>query len=123
MKNEMLSVGRADIAQIIKRKKAENYYIVSIPGKEIQTEKDFFEIMSKSFQLPDSDGWDPFFDWMTDLSWIPDRRICIVINNYNDFLKSAIKDKRKFKKYLKLIELFWEKEVLTTIVGGKLGHL
>jgi hypothetical protein len=57
---------------------------------------------------------------MKDLSWIPNRRICVIIDDYSSFLR---KDSKARKDSIELFKddilPFWEKDVLKFVVGGK----
>jgi len=117
--NKAQYISKENLLKVEEGKKVEGYYMVNIPGKKIQSKKDFLEFMAQKFKLPDSDGWDSFFDWMRDLSWIPNRKICIIINDYQEFLESDIRAKKYADDLLEWILLFWKGEVQTTVVGGK----
>ena len=102
---------------------AENYYIFTIDGNKVSTKKEFFDAVEILFSFPTSckNKVSRFDDWMMDLSWLDsDRGICIVINNFEHFLR----DDPEFKDlvmddFRQDILPFWEETVLTTMKDGK----
>ena len=102
---------------------AENYYIFTIDGNKVSTKKEFFDAVEILFSFPTSckNKVSRFDDWMMDLSWLySDRGICIVINNFEHFLR----DDPEFKDlvmddFRQDILPFWEETVLTTMKDGK----
>lgn len=102
---------------------AENYYIFTIDGDKVSTKKEFFDAVEILFSFPTSckNKVSRFDDWMMDLSWLDsDRGICIVINNFEHFLR----DDPEFKDlvmddFRQDILPFWEETVLTTMKDGK----
>lgn len=118
-KNRMLYVNQSDIAKIAKAKTLEDYYIVKISGKSIQSEQAFLDYIADKFSFPDRDGWDVLCDWMRDLSWISSRRLCIIIYDYSDLFNSDEIFKAKFDDYFTDILMFWEKDVVNMMVDGK----
>lgn len=102
---------------------AENYYIFTIDGNKVSTKKEFFDAVEILFSFPTSckNKVSRFDDWMMDLSWLDsDRGICIVIDNFEHFLR----DDPEFKDlvmddFRQAILPFWEETVLTTVKDGK----
>ena len=102
---------------------AENYYIFTIDGNIVSTKKEFFDAVEILFSFPTSckNKVSRFDDWMMDLSWLDsDRGICIVIDNFEHFLR----DDPEFKDlvmddFRQNILPFWEETVLTTVKDGK----
>lgn len=102
---------------------AENYYIFTIDGNKVSTKKEFFDAVETLFSFPTSckNKVSRFDDWMMDLSWLDsDRGICIVIDNFEHFLR----DDPEFKDlvmddFRQNILPFWEETVLTTVKDGK----
>lgn len=102
---------------------AENYYIFTIDGNKVSTKKEFFDAVEILFSFPTSckNKVSRFDDWMMDFSWLDsDRGICIVINNFEYFLR----DDPEFKDlvmddFRQDILPFWEETVLTTVKDGK----
>lgn len=119
MKNEILRIDPTDILILEKKAKKNGCYIINIQGSNIQTKKEFLELMEKEFALPDSAGWDSYTDWMTDLSWIENQCFCIIINEYTNFLKEDDEAKEMvFEIFKEDILPFWENNVMKTIVDG-----
>lgn len=102
---------------------AENYYIFTIDGNKVSTKKEFFDAVEILFSFPTSckNKVSRFDDWMMDFSWLDsDRGICIVIDNFEYFLR----DDPEFKDlvmddFRQDILPFWEETVLTTVKDGK----
>lgn len=102
---------------------AKNYYIFTIDGNKVSTKKEFFDAVEILFSFPTSckNKVSRFDDWMMDLSWLDsDREICIVIDNFEHFLR----DDPEFKDlvmddFRQNILPFWEETVLTTVKDGK----
>lgn len=102
---------------------AENYYIFTIDGNKVSTKKEFFDAVEILFSFPTSckNKVSRFDDWTMDFSWLDsDRGICIVINNFEYFLR----DDPEFKDlvmddFRQDILPFWEETVLTTVKDGK----
>lgn len=102
---------------------AENYYIFTIDGNKVSTKKEFFDAVEILFSFPTSckNKVSRFDDWMMDLSWLDSNRgICIVIDNFERFLR----DDPEFKDlvmddFRQDILPFWEETVLTTVKDGK----
>lgn len=102
---------------------AENYYIFTIDGNKVSTKKELFDAFEILFSFPTSckNKVSRFDDWMMDLSWLDsDRGICIVIDNFEHFLR----DDPEFKDlvmddFRQNILPFWEETVLTTVKDGK----
>lgn len=102
---------------------AENYYIFTIDGNKVSTKKEFFDAVEILFSFPTSckNKVSRFDDWVMDFSWLDsDRGICIVIDNFEYFLR----DDPEFKDlvmddFRQDILPFWEETVLTTVKDGK----
>ena len=102
---------------------AENYYIFTIDGNKVSTKKEFFDAVEILFSFPTSckNKVSRFDDWMMDFSWLDsDRGICIVIDNFEYFLR----DDPEFKDlvmddFRQNILPFWEETVLATVKDGK----
>lgn len=102
---------------------AENYYIFTIDGNKVSTKKDFFDAVEILFSFPTSckNKVSRFDDWMMDLSWLDsDRGICIVIDNFEQFLRDDLEFKDLvMDDFRQDILPFWEETVLTTVKDGK----
>lgn len=102
---------------------AENYYIFTIDGNKVSTKKEFFDAVETLFSFPTSckNKVSRFDDWMMDLSWLDsDRGICIVIDNFERFLRDDLEFKDLvMDDFRQDILPFWEKTVLTTVKDGK----
>ena len=102
---------------------AENYYIFTIDGNKVSTKKEFFDAVETLFSFPTSckNKVSRFDDWMMDLSWLDsDRGICIVIDNFERFLRDDLEFKNLvMDDFRQDILPFWEETVLTTVKDGK----
>lgn len=123
MKNKIIKVGLAEIGRVIEREKENESLVVEVHGEKIRKQDEFLKVMKQKFSLPDSDGWDSFFDWMTDLSWISANRICIVIYNYNNLFVGNALLKAKVADFFVDILRFWDTDVLNIMVGGEVKSM
>lgn len=102
---------------------AENYYIFTIDGNKVSTKKEFFDAVETLFSFPTSckNKVSRFDDWMMDLSWLDSNRgICIVIDNFERFLRDDLEFKDLvIDDFRQDILPFWEETVLTTVKDGK----
>lgn len=102
--------------------KKDGDYFVKLDGKNIKNKKSYLKAMQKAFLLPkDSiDSVDAYLDWMTDLSWITEKNIVLIILNYSRFLENDLEEKRlvisDFQNY---ILPFWQEKVKCVMVNGK----
>ncbi|MGA3278114.1 hypothetical protein ACA598_10535 [Lactiplantibacillus pentosus] len=119
-KNTISYVDKVELVSLKERLNDLNYFVVTIPGKKICTFRQYLNFMGKKFKMPDYAGFAAYSDWMTDLSWIPNQKIAVIINEYGRFmnkkpkLKSLIMD-----SFEDGILPFWEKDVVQFMVGGK----
>ena len=101
----------------------ENYYIFTIDGNKVSTKKEFFDAVETLFSFPTSckNKVSRFDDWMMDLSWLDSNRgICIVIDNFERFLRDDLEFKDLvMDDFRQDILPFWEETVLTTVKDGK----
>lgn len=102
---------------------AENHYIFTIDGNKVSTKKEFFDAVETLFSFPTSckNKVSRFDDWMMDLSWLDSNRgICIVIDNFERFLRDDLEFKDLvMDDFRQDILPFWEETVLTTVKDGK----
>ncbi len=122
MKNCILKLSDKQLLELKEKVPVSNCFFVEIDGEQVNSKEMFFEIMSDKFKLPSAgSGWDSFIDWMNDLSWISEECICLVINKYSEFLKDDLVTKVIFEEvFQEDILPFWDKEVLKTVVDGKI---
>ncbi len=89
-----------------------NSLTVEFDGSKLKTESDFlteiwFKLKFPAYHI----CWDAYLDWITDLSWIKEKTINIVINNFDDFLSSSPEHKNYFIKDLnEHIMPYWDKD-------------
>ncbi|WP_115751711.1 barstar family protein [Listeria kieliensis] len=120
LKNKIFHISKSELLKIKEERKKSACFNVTIEGDDIKTKEEFFSIMADKFKLPDSNGWDSFIDWMTDLSWINEQCICFVIEDYSLFLKEDSQSKEMVTEIFEEDILpFWENEVTEVVVDGK----
>ncbi|EOH95910.1 hypothetical protein UAY_03336 [Enterococcus moraviensis ATCC BAA-383] len=118
--NTIFELSKEKFDILSKEMKNNNCYTVELDGKQIQSKEQFFQSVKEKFDLSDVSGWDSLTDWMTDLSWIDNNCFKIIIYNYSEFLSE---DKNTKELFIEIFQddilLFWEKEVVDTVVDGK----
>lgn len=90
-----------------------NSYNVFIDGKTAITDNSFLDIIAKKFNFPYTiyNNWQAYIDGMTELDWVNNNMICIVVYNWNSFLSSGKIGKEEFlEDYFKVILPSWETE-------------
>lgn len=118
--NTIIELSKEKLVLLSKEIRKGNCYTIELDGEQIQSKEQFFQSMKEKFDLSDVSGWDSLTDWMTDLSWIDSNCFKLVIYNYSEFLKDDMPAKELFiETFREDIILFWEKEVLDTVVDGK----
>lgn len=101
----------------------ENIFFAEIEGAKIRTEVDYVQEISDAFDFPNElpamkIGWSN--DYISDLMWIKQKDIVLLIHDYNLMLC----DEQKLKKnilddFKEIILPWWEGEVVGHMVGGK----
>lgn len=121
MKNEMVYVNQKEVWKMKRKIYAnDDTFCVEIDGRKCSHLADYFIEISNKFQFPTiAKGFDVYDDWITDLTWINQDKIVVIINNYTDFLRCDLLSK---KKVLELFEQsilpWWDTEVCNCVVGG-----
>ena len=96
--------------------------LVILNGKTIKKKEDFLVEIEKAFRFPAGceNSINIFLDWITDLWWISENSINLVIYNQRYFLNEDSELKKKLMKYFEEDILpFWEHDVLNCMVGGE----
>jgi hypothetical protein len=127
IKNQIKNIEISDANNLIEKLKNENCYVVILNGKEIQTEKDYIDQMSKAFKFPEWDvencysNVNAYLDWMDDeYGFSGFQSVAVFIENYSSFLSKNQKYKEKIMDLFKnWILPFWESEVADVVVEGK----
>ena len=118
--NMIFELSKEKLVLLSKEIRMGNCYTIELDGEQIQSKEQFFQSIKEKFDLSDVSGWDSLTDWMTDLSWIDNDCFKMIIYNYSEFLKD---DKSTKELFIEIFQddilLFWEKEVLETVVDGK----
>lgn len=123
MNNKIVYVTRNE-AKLIKADAVQNseIYFVEIDGAGIKTEEDYVRTMADAFAFPSVLpkmilGW--YDDYITDLMWIEQNEIVLLINNYDLMLVNNPKIKNDIiKDFEESILPWWEKDVVGHMVGG-----
>lgn len=138
MGNEIKIISSSKILNIDKR----NTFVAEINGEEVKTEKDWLYIMAEKFRFPvflekekktvewfegaygDSRNyflnWERYEDWLTDLSWIEQNSIILIIRNYSELLIDYPESKDYIiNNFKNVIFPWWEKDVMAHMVGGR----
>ncbi|MDQ7896036.1 barstar family protein [Lactiplantibacillus plantarum] len=119
-KNTISYVDKNKLLSLKKDLKALDYFVVKVPGDKIHTARQYLNFMGKEFKMPDYAGFDAYSDWMTDLSWIPNHRIGVIIDDYESFLNKDLRAKEiVIESFTDVVLPFWEKDVVRIMVGGK----
>ncbi len=120
MGNKISFVDKVELVSLKERLNDLNYFVVTVPGKKVRTFRQYLNFMGKKFKMPDYAGFAAYSDWMTDLSWIPNQKIAVIINKYDFFMNKNPKLKRLIMdSFEDDILPFWEKDVVQFMVGGK----
>ena len=99
-----------------------NCYVVELEGNTIKGKEDYLKAVEQKFLFPGKcEGlWDRYYDWMTDLDWISEDKIIIIIKSFAEFLSSdPIAKKIVLETFEEDILPFWEEEVKHVVVGGR----
>lgn len=103
----------------------EDERVFVLDGSEIQTSEDMWKRMAELFMFPElPEKWQAdyysYYDFMTDLNWIKEDKIVLVIDSFSMFFKT---DETSRKDEVDILENeilpFWEQEVERVVVGGK----
>lgn len=99
----------------------EGVYRIIIDGKEVKTGKEFWQRIEEEFKFPEKcTNINMLLDYFTDLSWISEEKIELVVINKRHFLRKEKRYKKEIIKILKEDVLpFWDSEVENVVVGGK----
>lgn len=100
----------------------DNTVIFVIDGSEARTPQMFLEQVYARLAFPDPQymNWDAYIDWMRDLSWIKERRVCLLVTDWELFLGSPQRRLSFMEDYTEDICPFWEKEMNDAARGDPL---
>ena len=123
MSNKIVCITKCE-ADIIKEdiKENENIFFAEIFGDKINKEEDFVKAMVETFvfpnELPEMKlGW--YNDYITDLMWIKQKEIVLIIRNYELMLANDLKIKEIIMTDFKEIILpWWEELIVGHMAGG-----
>ena len=123
MKNKIVYVTK-DESRVVKMDaiKNEDTFFVEIDGDKIKTEEDYVQAMANAFAFPHAlpelkIGW--YNDYISDLMWIEQKDIIMIIHNYDLMLVDDLKTKKNIiAGFEEIILPWWEGEVVGHMVGG-----
>ena len=100
----------------------ENVFLAEIEGSKIRTEADYVKEMSNAFNVPmelPSLEIEWYYDDITNLMWIEQPDIILIIHDYDLMLCDDQKIKKEILDDFEEITLpWWEGEVVGHMVGG-----
>lgn len=97
-------------------------FVVTLEGKKIQQKEQFLKKMENAFHFPRAcEGlMARYNDWMTDLDWINEKSIALIIKDFKCFLSDDPYFKKKvMKNFEENILPFWEDRVTKVVVDGE----
>lgn len=100
-----------------------NEYIVLFDGKKNKNIKTFLENIWLQLKFPEepNHNWDAYLDWMRDLSWIKEKNILIIIENFKHFLSDEPTNKTYFlSDFSSVIFPFWEDSAIEVFGNEKM---
>ncbi len=123
MNNKLVYITKDEAEQIKNHAlNNEDVFLAEIEGAKIRTEVDYVQEMSNAFAFPHElpamkIGWSN--DYISDLMWIEQKDIVLLIHNYDLMLC----DEQKLKKNIlddfeEIILPWWESEVIGRMIGG-----
>ena len=123
MKNKVTFIAKEQSEKL--KTETKDAFVVIIDGAKINSWSEYWDCIATAFSFPElpeymEPDYHSYYDLMTDLSWIDNKSIVIIIENANEFLKNEYDLKNtivnNFNEYLLP---FWEKEVEITVVNGQ----
>lgn len=109
-------------------KNSDDIFLVELNGEEIQTEREYLDIISEKFDFPNFGdgytlGWAGYSDWICDLTWLEYDSIALVIYNFENFLINDNEEKSYIiSSFIEDVLPWWETEVVKYVVEGKPKH-
>lgn len=87
-------------------------YTSYIRGRRCETEEDFFQEISASFQFPwyFGENWAAFDECICDLEWLNFNRIFVVVDDYSKIFNGNVDLQKLLIKYLTCAVDYWESE-------------
>jgi len=125
MKNRVIKINERETCKILSNATPDTF-IAEIDGSEISDTDDLFDKFASAFGFRISGSewsknWAAFDDMMTDLDWLPQSKIVLVIRHYDSLLLNKPYEKKRLISYLNdSILPFWEHDVLDVTVDGKM---
>lgn len=99
----------------------DDVFYVEVNGRECKRFSDYLVDISHKLYFPTVvNGFAGYDDWITDLTWLRQNNIIMVISNYQEFLKDDMSYRKKIIEHLEQSVLpWWETEVSSCVVEGK----
>ncbi len=122
MTNNIHYISLQEVPQLkVKFQQRKEVFMVEIDGKQCTYLTDYLKEISECLHFPiKSKGLDGYNDWMRDLSWINEKQIVILINNYKDFLSEDAASKEAIiEDFNQLILPWWESESVHFVINGE----
>ncbi|GHU53563.1 hypothetical protein FACS1894132_06050 [Clostridia bacterium] len=125
LQNKIELISFAEFSKISDSIKSDtNNYLVELDGDKILYLYDYLNTISEKLNFPLLENYklnlDGYYDWITDLSWIEQSNIFILIYNFENFLIEQIDIKEKIVNLFKKdILKFWDTDVVNCVVGGQ----
>lgn len=122
MKNKIKWIPLEKLPSIAQQR---NVLVAILDGNAIQSWAAYWSAIAAAFSFPPlpsymQPDYHSYYDLMTDLHWIPEEQIVLIIRNAACFLQKDPQTKamliEDFERYLLP---FWESEVEQTVVDGK----
>lgn len=123
MKNKIVYVTKDEAKEVkMDAIKTGDTFFAEIYGDKIKTEEDYVQAMANAFAFPHAlpelkIGW--YNDYISDLMWIEQKDIIMIIHNYDLMLVDDLKTKKNIiAGFEEIILPWWEGEVVGHMVGG-----
>ena len=123
MKNKVTFIAKEQSEKL--KTETKDAFVVIIDGSKIDSWSEYWDCIATAFSFPElpeymEPDYHSYYDLMTDLSWIDNKSIVIIIENANEFLKNEYDLKNTIvKNFNEYLLPFWEKEVEITVVNGQ----
>jgi RNAse (barnase) inhibitor barstar len=96
----------------------EGYILFSIDGKDINSESELLNRISRAMKFPSYFGhnWNALKDCISDLAWIPAKGYVILFSNADSFVKNYPHDFKVFSEIIKMVSEFWAEQQVEFIL-------
>lgn len=124
MNNKVIYINKEKLNKLYYKTQT-NILKVVIDGAKINTWKDYWNAVSQLFSFPDlpsymKSDYHSYYDLMTDLSWLKNENIILIVENADSFLANDLQLKNNIiKDFNEYLLPFWDEEVSKTVINGK----